>query len=35
MIALFFGVLGLVLWLGRDEVAEILAGLMARIGGGR
>lgn len=35
MIALFFGVLGLVLWIGRAELAEILAGLMARIGGSK
>jgi len=30
MIALFFGVLGLVLWIGRHEFADILAAAMSR-----
>lgn len=35
MIALLFAAAGLILWVGRNEFAELLAGLMARIGGGR
>jgi len=32
--ALFFAMVGLVLWIGRRELAEALAGLMARFSGG-
>ena len=35
MIALFFAVAGLTLWVGRAEFSEMLASLMARLGGGR
>lgn len=34
MSALFFALVGLVLWIGRRELAEVLAGLMARFVGG-
>lgn len=34
MSALFFTMVGLVLWIGRRELAEVLAGLMARFSGG-
>ena len=34
MIALFFALLGLVLFVGRREFSEILAGLIARFMGG-
>lgn len=35
MIALLFAFTGLVLWVGRNEVAEIIAGIMAKLGGDR
>ena len=34
MIALFFAILALVLFVGRREFAEVLAGLLARFMGG-
>ena len=34
MIALFFAVLAVVLFVGRRELAEVLAGLIARFMGG-
>jgi len=35
MIALFFGVMALILLIGREECAGLLAGLLSKIGGGR